>query len=389
MKKIKVLELTSEFGSNIIGGLGIHVSNVVNEINLNCADIEITVISFPDYNNVINKSPTSSIPLFGFEKGHELDLILNNFNILADNRIESEKFDLIHVQDFPSGFAALVLQKKLNIPLIVTLHESVLRRSVYGGYELSLAGNISHDIQKRLCEVASKVICVSQSLGKEAIEYLNCDLDKIEIIPNGIAVNKKITKKESSSTTNLNILFVGRFVEYKGIIDILEIAKFLRDRNIQFEIKMVGSKKDNIYEQRFQRLLEEYKLKDNVKVYNFVPNSRLIHFREESDICLIPSYYEPFGITVLEAMVSNSIVIGYSVGGIQEIIDNGINGFLVEPHNFEEMAKKIIEVSHLNKGVKAQLKKRALDKCRREYDWKNISETTAQLFRKVWNDNNV
>lgn len=388
MKKIKVLELTSEFGSNIIGGLGIHISNIVNEINLNCTDIEITVLSFPDYNNLLNKSSTSSFPIFGFEKGNELDLMLNNFNMLADNRIENERFDLIHVQDFPSGFAALVLQKKLNIPLIVTLHESVLRRSVYGEYELSLAGNISHDIQKRLCEVATKVICVSHSLGKEALEYLNCDIDKIEVIPNGVALNKTFTKKQADSTNPLNILFVGRFVEYKGIIDILEIAKFLRDKNIQFEIKMVGSKKDNVYEQRFQRLLKEYKLKDNVKVYNFVPNSQLLHFREESDICLIPSYYEPFGITVLEAMVSDTIVIGYSVGGIREIIDDGINGFLIEPHNFEGMAKKIIEVSNLKKSTKSKLKKRALDKCKREYDWKKIAENTAQIFRKVWNDNN-
>jgi glycosyltransferase involved in cell wall biosynthesis len=131
--------------------------------------------------------------------------------------------------------------------------------------------------------------------------------------------------------------------------------------------------------------LEAYFQKEKVGEYVELPGgvhrTEIVSFFQNADVCVLPSLWENLPYTCLESMSCGTPVIGSRIGGFPEIITEGIDGFLFEPGNHNELAKRIIDVVR-NEKIDALCKK-ARERIESTYCHKVIAEKTIKLYEKV------
>jgi glycosyltransferase involved in cell wall biosynthesis len=137
-------------------------------------------------------------------------------------------------------------------------------------------------------------------------------------------------------TEVVTILFVGWLIAEKGIYELLEAALLLSKAGLKFQIRLVGPLFD---QKRFNSALETASLGERVVPLGILPQpARLVAEYQKSDIFVLPSHAEGFPNAVLEAMAVGLPVVATSVGGLPEIIESGVSGMLVPPHDASQLA---------------------------------------------------
>lgn len=222
------------------------------------------------------------------------------------------------------------------------------------------------------------LICLSKS-HKQDVKDLPCR--RIFVVPNGIKV--EVQPLEFILRQRPQILFLSNYFISKGVLDFLEALKILRDRNLSFQSKLVGSSGDlNI--EYLCNLVRTMGLQDLVEVNDgkFGPDKFLAILN--SDIFVLPTFYELFPGVILEAMQCGKPVVSTNTGAIPEIIDDGLNGFLVPTHNPDEVANKIellLRKPELRKLVGENAYKKFLNNYTFERFEKNIKDVFEEIVR--------
>lgn len=255
--------------------------------------------------------------------------------------VKKYKIDMLHVHyAIPHAYAAYMGKKMLEdegiqIPMITTLH----------GTDITLVG--SHPFYKKAVQFSINhseyVTAVSQSL-KEDTERLFDITSDIEVIPNFIDFEKlkfrsvPCEKEQIAPDDQLVITHISNFRPLKRIIDILKIFKLISKR-LRVKLLMVG---DGPEKERAMRYCRANEMEGEVL---FLGKSNQI---EEilcfSDLFLLPSEQESFGLAALEAMVHGVPVVCSEVGGLPEVIENGVSGFLCPLGDVNAMAEKAIYI---------------------------------------------
>ena len=192
----------------------------------------------------------------------------------------------------------------------------------------------------------SEVILLSKCLYEDVKTFVP-EL-KVRICPNGISdIFSELLKDEATKTENEmqkvpEILFLSNLIESKGVSVLLEACKLLEDRNIDFRCTFIGGEGD-ITATEFNKKTDSLDLGNKVQFKGKKFRADKIKAFREADIFVFPTYYskECFPLVLLEAMAASLPVISTFEGGIPDIIDNGINGFVVEQQNVEMLAKQM------------------------------------------------
>jgi glycosyltransferase involved in cell wall biosynthesis len=243
--------------------------------------------------------------------------------------------DLIHAfHIYLDGYGVLKYCKKHNLPLIVTAHGSILR-------DIWNWKNIRRKIKKTL-DYSSIIHCVSKYQANLAYERF-VDSSKIEIVHLGVDINKfrlresMPIKKELKITGEKIILYVGQLIKRKGVEYLI---KSLKKISPKYEIKCIiigeGKEKKNLI-----KLSRKLSVDKFVIFKGKVTEKELLNWYSISDIFIMPSLNEPWGLVCTEAMASECAIIASRVGGIVEQVKDGNNGYLVEKQNPEELYDKI------------------------------------------------
>jgi len=179
------------------------------------------------------------------------------------------------------------------------------------------------------------------------------DENKINIIYNGIDFKEYLNHqyKELYARKNGEVIIgnAGRFSEEKGHVHLIELARQLNEQNINFKLLLAGKGK---LEARYKKTAEALGLSDKIIFMGFVTD--MISFHGNIDIFVLSSHYEGFGYVLIEAMAKKKPVIAFSIGSSTEIIDDGVNGFIVEKFNEKELTEKVkllIENEELRKQM--------------------------------------
>lgn len=166
------------------------------------------------------------------------------------------------------------------------------------------------------------------------------DENKIKIIYNGIDFNEymKHQYKELYTRKNGEVIIgnAGRFSEEKGHEHLIELARQLNEQNINFKLLLAGKGK---LESKYKKIVETLGLSDKVIFLGFVTD--MISFQGNIDIFVLSSHYEGFGYVLIEAMAKQKPVIAFSIGSSAEIIDDGINGFIIEKFDVNQLTEKV------------------------------------------------
>lgn len=300
-------------------------------------------------------------------------LAINN---LVKQIYKKWRFQLIDAhQSFPDGFNATLIAKKLNPrPRVVT---TIHGADVFGLQRFS----------PRRWMVKSGILnsnaIIADSLNTKRRINLVTEGVEVNIIPTGITLKKEIEPLPGEITKKLRgrlvILTVGYLIKRKGHRYVILALKRLvkKYRNLIYLIVGEGPQKAEL-----EKLVLENNLGEHVIFTGGIPNSQIPACYLASDIFILPSWDEALGVVYMEAMSYSKPVIGCLGEGAQELIDNNINGFLIQAKNVEQ-TKETLERLAKNSKLRLKVGKLAKEKAYREFTQDHRMRQQKKLFLKV------
>ena len=310
-------------------------------------------------------------PLFKYEP-YELALSSKLYDVVSKHKI-----DVLHVHyAIPHAYAAYMAKKILNenghkIPIITTLH----------GTDITLVGN--HPFYKPAVTFSINksdiVTCVSKSLMEDTREFFGIKRD-IKVIPNFIDIDKyerkhNICEKNFISQGDEKIIVhVSNFRPLKRIIDVLKIFEKVNSE-ISSKLIMVGDGPD-------KKKAKDYLRKNNLKnrVIFLGKTNEVDEILCSSDLFLLPSEKESFGLAALEAMALKVPVISTNTGGLKELNINGNSGYTSDIGDIDSMASNAIKILS-DKSLKKKYRSQAFENAKK-YDIKKI----IPLYENIYNE---
>jgi phosphatidylinositol alpha-mannosyltransferase len=362
-KKLTVGVFTHDFFP-YVGGQGRHVYELYKQNSI-YKKVDLIVFS-PTKNNL-----PGHVTLFPETLNSKLKNI--DFSYKLHRRIKGlikeYNLDIIHVHGGPGG---LFFIKSINIPVVFTCHHTYWQQSHYIKKQLWKKGFIP--FERKGYKKASKVICVSSASQNILFNKYNINKNKMYIIPNGI--DFEIFKLVGNNSKNLkDILYVGRIDERKGIKFLIESMPLLKKIDPDIKLHVVG-------EGKLKNELKQYvsNLQLKVTFHGFLPDKDLNKLYEKIAVQIVPSIFEGFGITVLEAMAKGVPVIATRVDGITDIIKSNQNGILVDYGNYEDLSRQAFQLLN-NKAKMIKLTGNAI-KSLNQFNWHRIYNITTDIYAK-------
>jgi N-acetyl-alpha-D-glucosaminyl L-malate synthase BshA len=292
--------------------------------------------------------------------------------------VKSAHLEVLHVHyAIPHASAALLAkqilkEEDINIPVVTTLHGTDI---TLVGREASYEPVVSWSINN-----SDAVTAVSHSLKADTLEHFQIRRN-IHVIPNFIdftRFNKKPREhfKKAIAPNNEKILVhTSNFRKVKRVDDVIRVFEMVQ-KSISAKLLLIG---DGPERSHIEKVCRELDVCDKV---TFLGKQEAIEeILSVCDLFILPSERESFGLSALEAMACEVPVISSNAGGLPEVIDNGVNGFLSDVGNVEEMAQNALSILSDEK-ILAQFRKNALQKSK-EFDLNNILNEYVDLYNSV------
>ena len=259
------------------------------------------------------------------------------------------------------------------IPLVVTLHDlsyyyypdEFLKKDLY-----KLLNWTKYSVQK-----AKKIIAVSQSTKKDIIKFLKVPENKIKVIYNGFEKKKKNTSIKNKININKPyILYVGTLQPRKNLITLVAAFNEFKKKYPEYKLVIVG-KKGWLYEDIF-KTVKSFKLEKEVIFTGYVNSNVLIRLYQNAFCFVLPSFYEGFGIPILEAMSYSCPVICSNTSSLPEIA--GDAALLFNPNNYSELLKQLL-ILKTNTNLRVKLIDKGLKRTK-NFSWQKCAKETLDIL---------
>lgn len=238
-------------------------------------------------------------------------------------------------------------------------------------------------IEKFLSSITDKIVCISESEKQSAIQKKVTKLDKLELIPNGIdieAVQRAIpkSKKELGIEDNTFVVgMIGRLSRQKAPDIFIRSAKLIHEKIPNSAYIIVGDGEE-------AESTIKYAQKNNLKLILTGWTDEPYSYLKIFDLAILLSRWEGFGLAIIEYMAAKKNIIATNVDAIPTLIDNGIDGLLVNPDSPKEVLDKVMYLR--NHPIEAELmKKQALDKVIKNYDINRVVNQHIEMFTELLN----
>ncbi|MBT7237949.1 glycosyltransferase family 4 protein [Candidatus Woesearchaeota archaeon] len=307
----------------------------------------------------VYRSKTSKIPFLSF--------ILNQiyFHNMLKKVIKKEKIDILHQFHLFNLGGAVILAKK-NKKLITSL----IGWDTYD--PIRPVPKYLHKYMAWIMNGSDKLITSSKHMYSSAKKQ-GCKKE-IKIIPHGVNSQKAksidIRKKYNIKKNDKIIFSLQRLHERKGLKYLILAASKIKYKNIKFIIGGKGPELNNL-----KKLTRKLKLEDKIKFLGYIPEEDMINFYKKSDLFVLPSLYEGFGIVYIDALINGLPIVTTKCGG-SEVMVNDSNGIMVKPKDSEQLANAIAKALN-KKWNKDKIKKDA-----KKYKWENV----IKEYHKVYNE---
>jgi len=386
---MKILMLTWEYPPRIVGG----IARVVHDLSKRLIKDghEVTVVTYKEGN----------VPYFEDDKGVKvyrvdnyminpnnfIDWIMQmNFNLLAkaNELIDREgKFDVIHAHDWLVAYAAKALKSSYDIPIVATIHATEAGRN--SGIHDETQRYIN-DTEWMLTYEANEVIVNSNYMKCELQRNFGLPFEKINVIPNGVnltmysGIEKDYDFRRNYAADNEKIiLYAGRLVYEKGVQYLIgAMPKILQNYN---DAKLVIAGKGGMIDE-LKSQVEYLGLGNKVYFTGYMDHKSLCKLYKCADIAVFPSTYEPFGIVALEGMLAGNPIVVSDIGGLNEIVEHGVNGMKSYAGNSNSIADSILTLLYDHKLCN-EIAKNAKTKVKELYNWTKIAQDTHFSYQKA------
>ncbi|NJK82691.1 MAG: N-acetyl-alpha-D-glucosaminyl L-malate synthase BshA [Saprospiraceae bacterium] len=292
--------------------------------------------------------------------------------------VKYENLDILHVHYAIPHAAVGYMAKKIllsqgrYIPVVTTLHGTDI---TLVGKNPTFAPIVAFSINK-----SDGVTAVSENLKQET--YANFEINKeIEVIYNFInfnrfsRLNKEHFKKAIAPEGERIITHISNFRKVKRVDNVIRIFKKVHEI-IPSKLLLIGDGPERI---KLEKLCRDLELCDAIRFLG--KQSAVEELLAVSDLFIIPSENESFGLAALEAMACEVPVISSNIGGLPEVNIHGVTGFLSNPDNVDEMAKYAIQILAKDETLQ-QFRKNALAQAKR-FDIDNILPHYEQYYERI------
>jgi glycosyltransferase involved in cell wall biosynthesis len=303
------------------------------------------------------------------------------------------QYDLVHANFFMSGLVASRIKESLGIPYVITFHALGKIRMIHQK-EKDAFPAARLDIEQMIVGDADHIIAECPQDRQDLIEHYNADPQRISIIPCGFSSQEFYPAPKSTARRRLGLkkddlilLQLGRMVPRKGIDNVIRAMRYLKDIP-KIRLLVVGGSSDkpdfdNDPElRRLKEIAEKEGVETSVEFVGRRNRQQLRHYYQAADFFISTPWYEPFGITPLEAMACGTPVIGSNVGGIKYTVAHEQTGFLVPPHNPKALAEALRQGISCPKKYK-DLCENALSRVNENFTWDFVAKKAHQLYTKV------
>ena len=367
--KIGILCYPTYGGSGIVATeLGMSLANKGYEVHFISSNLPAR-LDITNPNIFFHKVNVQTYPLFQYQP---YDIALSSMIYRVVNLY---KLDLLHAHyAIPYAYAAFTAKQMLkeegkDIPLVTTLH----------GTDITLVGQ--HPSYKHAVEFSinksDTITSVSESLKKDTLQIFNIKKE-IKVITNFIDNTEfdefnACSRKQFATNDEKILIHVSNLRPVKRIIDVLEIFKDV-EKHVKSKLIIIGEGPDM---EKVNEFLEENPhLISKIRLLGKVND--LYRILQLSDLFLLPSEQESFGLAALEAMAAQTPVISSNAGGIPEVNIQGETGYLAEIGNVKAMSNyaiKLLSNDDLLQEMKNNAKKQAI-----KFDLKNILPLYEQMY---------
>jgi teichuronic acid biosynthesis glycosyltransferase TuaC len=241
-----------------------------------------------------------------------------------------QPISLIHAHAaLPCGQAAMLLARDLGIPFVVTVHglDAFSTRQAPGWFGRRCSA-VSQDVYR----AAARVICISEQVARRVREGLG-DSVRISVVYNGVDPSL-FTPASSSATANDVILSVGNLIPIKGHELLLRSVAAIAPSYPEVQCRIIGDGPERV---RLQQLARDLRIADRIHFLGRRPRSEVAAAMRDCTLFALPSWYEGLGCVYLEAMSTERPAIACHGQGIEEVISQGENGWLIQPKNLDDL----------------------------------------------------
>lgn len=343
------------------GGVETHVKEISERLVKK--GFEVEVLTTDPYGKLLKEDVINDVKIKRFRSYAPGEAYYFSKKLKTYLLKNSNKYSIVHAHSYHALPALYAAQAKGSNKLVFTPH--------FHGRGHTFFRNLLHIPYKyfarKIFDKADKIICVSYSEKKLILEKFKVDEKKIEIISNGVNLNKFKNLEKRKEKNRKNILYVGRLEKYKCVDYIIKALPLL-DKNIYLEI--VG---DGPYKKVLMKLVNKLNVKDRVKFYGNLSGKELLEKYAEADLFVLLSKHEAFGISVAEALASGLPSIVANTSALKEWVDNE-NCFGIDyPINVQELAQLI------NKVIGKSITKIQLP------SWDDVVERLVELYMSLIN----
>ncbi len=228
---------------------------------------------------------------------------------------------------------------------------------------------------RKSCRWAKKVIAVSQKTKTDLMELYKVNEEKIEVIGNGFATD--LNGDDTTSITESQFLFyLGRLEERKNVVGIIKAFDILKEKYGYQGKLFLGGGKGHGYEE-IAGAIKKAKHKREIKELGFVSNKDRFKYYRQADAFLFPSFFEGFGIPILEAQSVGTPVITSNVEPLKGVI--GDKRVIVNPHRPAEIAQKVNEILKDEK-LRKDIIEKGLKNIQR-FSWDKTAEKIGRVIK--------
>lgn len=357
----RVALISTEYPPHVYGGLGVHVDQITRAMG---GRVNWDIFT-PQRGNYRQDNPSIGIIEATIPKVNTSLEFAFQFCQSAAAAAEQcgASFDLLHCHDWMTVLCGLRIRETLKKPLVFNLH-------------LPQSGGTFRVIDNLGLVGADLVIVNSQAVYNEIMER-GLPIRLITVIPNGVDT-KIFCPAPDWPADDGYILFVGRLVPQKGVDVLLRAFRVILQKSPDVNLIIVG---DGELELALKRLARFLGVSHRVSFVKWQTGEALVRLYQRARVVVIPSIYEPFGIVALEAMACERPVIASRLGGLREILEDGIQGYMVAPEDHLELARRI-NLFICNPASSYRMGKEARTRAL-QFSWNAAGEQTIAAYQNL------
>jgi len=367
------------------GGAQVQAHNICNKLTEKNIDIDCYIFNKTNIKNnnykifLLSKFLTSLVYFFKFYLNLNINFILKYY---LKKIIERNKYEFWHFIFLNHKCLILIdCLNQLNQKVFVTFQGADIQvdRDINYGFRI----NKKYDnYLRKIVNNVNHFFYISKTIKKDLLN-LKIPENKMSYAPNSVEIEKfKKYHILKNANKKLNLITVARYSPQKKGYDILlKVSKELVSKQIDFEWKIIGKgTKKLLNETIIKSRPDSFKIIENIENFDetYFPNSELIKHYISSDLYINLSRIESFGITFVESLASLVPIITFDTKGVNEIVKDNVNGFLIK--NEEDLVKKVEEI-YKTRDLINDMKDNLIDTIR-EYDLNLVTEKYKSLNYK-------